>query len=53
MSHKPGAVGELGYLAKYRKCKEGNVVADHVFTISSGGIFYLGQAITVLHSSHY
>jgi hypothetical protein len=32
MSHKFGAIGELGYMEKY---KEGKVVANYVFPISS------------------
>jgi hypothetical protein len=35
------------------KCKEGKVVANHVFSISSVGISYLGRAVTALHSLHY
>jgi hypothetical protein len=34
-SHKFEAIGELGYLAKYGKCKKGKVVENHVFLISS------------------
>jgi hypothetical protein len=32
------------------KCKEGKVVANHVFPISSVRILYLGSAVTALHS---
>jgi hypothetical protein len=32
------------------KYKEGNVIANYVFQISNVGIFYLGQAVTALHS---
>jgi hypothetical protein len=39
VSHKSPAIGELGYLAKYGKCKEGKIVENHVFPISSSGIF--------------
>jgi hypothetical protein len=34
------------------KCKEGKVVANHVFSISSFRILYLGRAVTALHSWH-
>jgi hypothetical protein len=34
------------------KCKEGKVVANHVFPISSVRILYLGRAVTALHSWH-
>jgi hypothetical protein len=34
------------------KCKEGKVVANHVFPISSFRILYLGRAVTALHSWH-
>jgi hypothetical protein len=33
MSHKFLIVGELCYLAKHEKYKEGKVVANHVFPI--------------------
>jgi hypothetical protein len=46
--HKSGAIGELGYLGKYGKMKEGNVVANHVFPISSVRILHLGQAVMAL-----
>jgi hypothetical protein len=42
VSHKSRVTGELGNLAKYRKCKEEKVAVNHVFPISSVGIFYLG-----------
>jgi hypothetical protein len=50
LSHKSGAIGELGYLAKYGGKKEGKVVENHVFPNSSVRILYLGRAVTVLHS---
>jgi hypothetical protein len=52
VSHKSGATGKLGYLEKYGKCKDEKVAANHVFPIASG-IFYLGQAVTALHSLHH
>jgi hypothetical protein len=52
MSHKSGAIGELGYLAKYGKMKRGKVVANRVFPISVVRILYLGRAVTALHSKH-
>jgi hypothetical protein len=39
VSAESPAIGELGYL---EKCKEGNIVANHVFPISSVGIFHPG-----------
>jgi hypothetical protein len=33
------------------KCKEGKVVANHVFPISSFRTLCLGRAVTALHSS--
>jgi hypothetical protein len=35
------------------KYKEGEVVANHVFPISSVRIFFLERALTALHSMHY
>jgi hypothetical protein len=32
---------------------EGKVVANHVFPVSSVGIFYLGSAVLALHSLHH
>jgi hypothetical protein len=34
------------------KCKEGKVVANHVFPISSVRLLFLGRAVTALHSWH-
>jgi hypothetical protein len=34
------------------KCKEGKVVTNHVFPISSVRILYLGRAVTALHAWH-
>jgi hypothetical protein len=53
MSHKYKAIGELNYLEKHGKYKEGKVVANHVFPISNVGIVYLGRAVTALHTLHY
>jgi hypothetical protein len=36
---------ELGYLTKYGKCKEGKVVANHVFPISSVWILYYDKPL--------
>jgi hypothetical protein len=42
MSHKSRAIEETYYLIKYgNKYKEGKVVANHVFSTSEVGIFYL------------
>jgi hypothetical protein len=46
MSNKSRAIGELGYLAEYGKMKEGKVVTNHVFPISSVQILYLRRAVT-------
>jgi hypothetical protein len=35
MSHNSRAIRELGYLENKEKCKEGKVVPNHVFLISS------------------
>jgi hypothetical protein len=50
MSHKFGAIGKLGYLEKYGKCKEEKFVANHVFPVYSVRFVHLGRAVTVLHS---
>jgi hypothetical protein len=46
-----GAVGDVGYVTKYHteKYKEGEVVENHVFTVSSVGILYPGQVVKALH----
>jgi hypothetical protein len=53
MSHESGAIRDLGYLTKKEKCKERKVVANHVFPVSSVGIFYPGRFLAALHSLHY
>jgi hypothetical protein len=35
------------------KYNEGKFVSDFLFPISSVGIFYLGRAVTALHSLYY
>jgi hypothetical protein len=47
VSHKLEVIGQVGYLAKYGKCKEWKVVQNHVFTVSGVEFFYLGRAVTV------
>jgi hypothetical protein len=53
MSLKSGAIGEIGYLAKYGKNVEGKIFANHVFPVSSVEIFLPRRAVTALHSLHY
>jgi hypothetical protein len=38
---KSGAIGELGYLAKYGNIYEGKFVENHVFPVSSARLFFI------------
>jgi hypothetical protein len=53
MSHNPGPLENSVIWQNMEKRKEGKVVENHVFPISSVGIFYLGRAVTALRSLHY
>jgi hypothetical protein len=49
---RPGPLDISIIWQNMEKCKEGKVVANHVFPISSVRILYLGGAVTALHSWH-